>query len=99
MSKTPGAGRTHWILKNHEDAGAIDDGRATPSLGYYMKQIQWYGRKILAFSATTIIFFLTRSRATWKTIRYIFDIKQYQYADGKFPSRRHWYARRRLFWM
>lgn len=44
-------------FENHEDVILSDDGRATPSLGYYMKQPMVWATT-LAFSATTIFFFL-----------------------------------------
>lgn len=43
-------------FENHEDVILSDDGRATPSLGYYMKQPMVWATT-LAFSATTIFFF------------------------------------------
>ncbi|VEA37939.1 membrane transport protein [Salmonella enterica subsp. enterica] len=45
------------ILKNHEDVILSDDGRATPSLGYYMKQPMVWATTLAFFSYNYILFF------------------------------------------
>ncbi|WP_141026129.1 MFS transporter, partial [Salmonella enterica] len=44
-------------FENHEDVILSDDGRATPSLGYYMKQPMVWATTLAFFSYNYILFF------------------------------------------
>lgn len=43
-------------FENHEDVILSDDGRATPSLGYYMKQPMVWATTLAFFSYNYILF-------------------------------------------